>query len=66
MHQNETSNRVFKIFTLFLILGWIVDQTGRLDLVFVVSGMAFALGGLSMILSVKSKDRLRFRGLSQI
>ena len=65
MKQNENSEG-FLNFCSFIILGWIVDQTGRLDLVFVVSGMAFALGGISMILSVKSKDRLRFMGLSQI
>ena len=35
-----------------------MDKTGRLDLVFLVSGTAFLLGGISIVMSVRAKDRL--------
>ena len=47
------------IFTTNCVAGWIVDQTGRLDLVFHVSGATFFLATVTMVISVKLKDRLR-------
>ena len=54
LYFTESHSTFFFVF----LTGWIVDKTGRLDLVFLVSGSAFLLGGISIVMSVRANDRL--------